>query len=140
VDKVKLEKSVFRYIEHELYNYKYTLQTIEDLRENIIDSVPLRETVPSAGFISDPTARKATKLVTNTALARMTRTVAAIEKALNRLNQDHRAVFELKYCQALPWKRVCDEMPVSERTYFRLRRELVYMVAMELGLAESWQE
>ena len=137
---MKLEKSVFRYIEHELYNYKYTIQTIADLRENIIGAVPLRETVPGTGYISDPTARKATKLVTNTALARMTRTVAAIEKALNRLNQDHRAVFELKYCQFLPWKKVCDELPVSERTYFRLRRELVYMVALELGLAEAWQE
>lgn len=137
---MKLEKSVFRYIEHELYNYKYTLKTIEDLRENIIDAAPLRETVPSVGFISDPTARKVTKLVTNTALARMTRTVTAIERALDRLNQDHRAIFELKYCQSLPWKKVCDELPVSERTYFRLRRELVYMVALEMGLAESWQE
>jgi hypothetical protein len=29
---------------------------------------------------------------------------------------------------------------VSERTYFRIRRELVHMVATELGLAESWQD
>ena len=137
---MKLEKSVFRYIEHELYNYRYTVQTIQELRESIIDAVPLKETVPGTGYISDPTARKATKLVTNTALARMTRTVAAIERALDKLKQDHRALFELKYCRAIPWKRICDEMAISERTYFRLRRELVYMVALEMGLAESWQE
>ena len=137
---MKLPRAVFRYVEHELYNYDTTLAEIEAIREGIIEAPPLRETVPSTGYISDPTARKGTQLVTNTALVRMTRTVAAIDKALARLNDDHRAIFELKYRQGMKWRQVCGEMPTSERTYFRLRRELVLMVACELGLAESWQE
>jgi len=142
---VKLEKAVFKYVEHELYNYQYALQEIEDLREDIIESVPFKETIPGSGHISDPTARKAVKLITNKAIKRMSDTILAIERALDRLNPDHRAIFELKHCQRLPWQKVCEEMPVSERTYFRLRRELVYMVALEMGLlkinlAESWQK
>lgn|GEM_PF-1174358 len=137
---MKLEKSVFRYIEHELYNYRRTMQAIKELQESIIDSAPVREVVPGAGFISDPTARKATKLITNTALRRMTDTIKDIDRALSRLKPEHKAIFELKYCKALPWKRVCSEIPVSERTYFRLRHELVYMVALEMGVAEIWQE
>ncbi len=140
VGKLKLSRAVFRYIEHELYNYDTTLTEIENIRVDIIEAPPLRETIPSSGYISDPTARKGTQLVTNTALVRMTRTVAAIDKALQRLNDDHRAIFELKYRQGLKWQQVCQELPVAERTYFRLRRELVLMVACELGLAESWQE
>ena len=131
---MKLDRAVFRYIEHELYNYDETKKEIEELREDIIERAPLKETVPNMGYISDPTARKALKLVSSTAIARMERTVRAIERALARLSDDHRQLFELKYRQCLPWKRVCELMPVSERTYFRLRRELVIMVAFEMGL------
>ena len=74
---MKLSRAVFRYIEHELYNYDTTLTEIENIRVDIIEAPPLRETIPSSGYISDPTARKGTQLVTNTALVRMTRTVAA---------------------------------------------------------------
>ena len=138
--KVKLNRAVFRYIEHELYNYDSTMEEIEFIRENIINAPPLRDAVPGTGYVSDPTAKKATKLITNTVLMRMARTVSAIERALKRLNTDHRAVFELKYRQGLRRQQVCVEIPTSERTYFRLRRELVHMVALEMGLAESWQE
>ena len=137
---MKLPRAVFRYIEHELYNYDNTLNEIQRMRDEIIDAPPLRETIPDAGYISDPTAKKATKLVTNTALVRMTRTVAAIDKALSRLPENRRALFNMKYRQDLPWQQVCVEMSVSERSYFRMRRELVEMVALELGLAESWQD
>jgi len=139
-EQVKLSRAVFRYIEHELYNYDQTLAEIEFIRDDIIEAPPLKEAVPSTGFISDPTGRKAAQLVTNTALARMARTVKAIDKALARLTDNHRALFDLKYRQYLSWQQVCQELPVSERTYFRIRRELVQMVATELGLAESWQE
>ena len=45
----KINKAVFRYIEHELYNYDSTKKTIQLFRESIIESTPLKETVPSAG-------------------------------------------------------------------------------------------
>lgn len=137
---MKLPKAVFRYVEHELYNYDYHLERIQQLRQDIIEAQPLRETVPNIGYISDPTGRKGTELVTNTALARMADTIKRINRALQRLGDDHRTIFELKYRQGLKWQQVCEEMPVAERTYFRLRRELVYMVAVELGLVEGWQE
>lgn len=138
---MKLARAVFKYVEHELYNYDLTKKIIDELREDIILSTPYKEAVGSTkAGVSDATAKKAVKLVSSVTLARMTRTVMAIDRALARLTDDHRQLFELKYRQALPWQRVCDEMPTSERTYFRLRRELVLMVAVELGLAESWQE
>lgn len=138
----KIPRAVFRYIEHELYNYEATKKEIKELRKDIILSSPPREIVAANGdrHYSDTVKVKAVKLVTSTALARMSRVVTAIERALARLTEEHRRIFELKYCQCLPWQQVCNEMPTSERTYFRLRRELVLMVACELGLAESWQE
>ena len=138
---MKLARAVFKYIEHELYNYDLTKKLVDELREDIILSAPYKEAVGSTkAGVSDATAKKAVKLVSSITLARMTKTVIAIDRALARLTDDHRLLFELKYRQALPWQKVCDEIPTSERTYFRLRREVVYMVAAELGLAESWQE
>lgn len=131
-----IPRAVFRYIEHELYNYEETKKKIYELREDILEEmpVPFKEVVPGTGHISDPTARQATKLVTSTALKKMVDNVTAIDRSLDRLNDDHRQLFVLKYQHALHWKKVCSEMPVSDRTYFRLRRELVLMVAAEMGL------
>ncbi|MDS1030726.1 hypothetical protein RDV78_09700 [Bacillota bacterium LX-D] len=91
-------------------------------------------------YTSDTTARKAIKLVSSKVLATMNRNISSIDRALSRLSEEHQKLFQLKYRGNLPWQKVCDEMPTSERTYFRLRRELVAMVALEMGLAESWQE
>lgn len=137
---MRLNRAVFRYVEHELYNYDNTLVEMQNLREDEIDRTPTRETVPGKGYVSDPTAKKAVNLVSSNAINRMTNVVKAIDRALARLTDNHRALFELKYRQALPWQQVCRELPSSERSYFRMRRELVIMVAVELGLAETWQE
>lgn len=137
---MRLNRAVFRYVEHELYNYDNTLVEMQNLREGIIDRTPTRETVPGKGYVSDPTAKKAVNLVSSKAIKRMTTVVNAIDRALARLTDNHRALFVLKYRQALPWQQVCRELPTSERSYFRMRRELILMVAVELGLAETWQE
>ena len=131
---VRLNKAYWRYIENELYNYDDTKQNILNLREDIIDHTPTRETVPGKGYVSDPTEKKAVNLVSSKAIKRMTNVVNAIDRALARLTDNHRALFELKYRQALPWQQVCRELPTSERSYFRMRRELILMVAVELGL------
>lgn len=130
-----MERAVFRFIEHELFSYERTKQEIQELREEIMsDSSAPRDSMPGRGYVSDTTARKAIRLMTNTSLARMTRTVAAIDRAMCRLNENHRALFELRYKQKMPWQEVCEMIPISERTYFRMRRELVMAVGREIGL------
>jgi RinA family phage transcriptional activator len=137
---VKLPKAVFRYVEHELYNYDHNLELIKQFQDDVIYAQPTKEVVPNVGYISDPTSKKAIKLVSSDFLLKMLDRINRINRALQRLGDDHRTIFELKYRQGLKWQQVCEEMPVAERTYFRLRRELVYMVAVELGLVEGWQE
>lgn len=134
-----IDKSVFRYIEHELYCYDATKHSIEELRDEIISGKSGAMLVPGTGYVSDPTAQKAVKLVSSPALAHMERTVRAIERAIDRLSEEHAQLFELKYRQNKHWKRVCIEMPTSERTYFRLRKELVLAVACELGLVNAYE-
>jgi len=98
---VKLNRAVFRYVEHELYNYDNTLVEMHNLREGIIEAPPLREAVPGTGYVSDPTARKATQLVTNTALARMARPVAASSGRRKKLKR-RRDRWQLNVIDAWP--------------------------------------
>jgi len=132
----RIPRAIFRYIEHELYNYDLTCSELEQLRQEIISaSASPGYVVASEGCgVSDSTGRKAVRLVTNAAIARMTRTLAAIDRALVRLQPHHRKLFELKYRKCKPWQEICMEMYIEERTYFKYRRELVVMAALEMGL------
>lgn len=131
---MKLNRAVFRYVEHELFNYDETLKLIKELQQNIIEGTPFKETLSSGGYISDPTAQKAVKLVTSTAIARMEMNARAINRALKLMPEQHRLLFELRYRQGKPMQQVCDEIPASERSYFRWRKEIVEVVAREMGL------
>lgn len=142
---MKIPRAVFRYVEYELYGYEQTKKEIQELREDMLEDRPALIEVASiskSGQISDPTAQKVTRLLTSRVLKKMADNICAIDRALSRLNDEHRQLFVLKYLQALPWQKVRSDIPISDRTYFRLRRELVSMVAVEMGLilAESWQE
>lgn len=131
---MRIERSIFRYVEHELYCYDTTKKLLKEIEEDIIYSQPVRETIGNVGFVSDPTARKAMKLISSPYLAHMTRVVNAIDNTLARLTDDHRKLFEYKYRQCLPWQRICSLLAVSESTYFKLRHEIVAGVALQLGL------
>ena len=134
---MKLDKAKFRYIEHELYNYDLTKLEIEELRVDIISGTPQKDdntTGIQTTRISNPTAARGEKLVTSKAIVQMERVIRAIDRALARLNDTHRMLFELKYRQALSWQGVVVQMAVCDRSYFGYRLDLVKMVALELGL------
>ncbi|NPV90091.1 MAG: hypothetical protein HPY50_04855 [Firmicutes bacterium] len=130
----RIERAVFRYIEHELFRYDATIDDILEIREEIIEEEYAPEVKVSGGQLNDATRRRATRLATDAVLIRMTRVVVAIDRALDRLGDRHRLLFELRYRRLLQWPQICLEMSISERTFFRMRRELVLMVGSELGL------
>lgn len=131
---MKIGRAVFRYVEHELFNYAETKLLLRELQQSVIESTPYCETIPSSGHISDPTANKAIRLVTSTAIARMERNVRAIDRALKLLPEQHQMLFNFRYKQGKSMGIVCDEIPTSERSYFRWRKEIVEVVAREMGL------
>lgn len=137
---MRINKAVFRYIEHELFSYETTKSEIEHLRDDVLYSSSIHDGQPKAvGVTSDSTGSKALKLTTSTALMRMERTVRAIESALARLNDTHMGMFALKYKHKLDMVAICNELPISERSYFRVRNEIVIFVGVELGLIHEAQ-
>ena len=131
---MRIDKPLFDYIEYELYAYEKTKEEIELIREDIINSTNAAagEKVNNSN-ISNITESKAIRLTTNTAILNMARTVEAIETALSKLTEDHQKIFTLKYKLGMNWRQVISEMPTSERSYFRLRKEIVLMVGQEMG-------
>ncbi len=127
-----VERAVFRYIESELYGYDDTLRDLRELREEIIHGAPPKSPTRGTGA-SDSTGRKAIRLASSKVLARMERTVRAIDRVLQRLPETHLELYELKYRQGKPWQQVCQELSIARTTYFRIRQEIVMATAMELG-------
>ena len=129
----KLNRAVFRYIEHELYSYDMIKAELRLAEQEIIEGQYYKEVAVSGGMIPDPTGTKIARL---SALreGRMAATIRAIDRALQRLDETHQQVFYLKYRQCLSWQEVCDTIPISQSLYFKKRRELVQMTAQQLGL------
>lgn len=131
-----MDSDTFRFIERQLYNYDETKRRIEELRDTLsYDASPtVREMVPGAGYISDPTANKAIRAVMSSpVLYRMETNIRSIDAALRRLTDSHRQLFHLKYQLDLPVPMVCMRLPISTSGFYKLRRQLIYMVAEEMG-------
>lgn len=130
---MRIDKSIFRYIEHELYNYEETKKELARYREEILEGTPFQE-VSVQTNPGNPTAQKAIKLTSSAFVVQAEKVISAIERSLAILGERYKELFYYKYQKGLPWQEVILEMDISDRTYFRWRRELVAMVGQQLGL------
>lgn len=137
-----MKRAVFRYIEAELYDYHQTKKTLEELKLDIIEEGPQPDLLVVNGEknsrISNPTLNKTTRLLTNKRITKMTETIRAIERVCDRLPEEKQELVRYKYWDGR-WSNqgVADKLNVSLATYYRWRRDVVFGVAIELGLAEA---
>lgn len=130
---MRIDKSIFRYIEHELYSYKQTKKDLALYREQILEGTSSPE-VSVQSSPGDVTANKAVKLTSSAFVVQAERTISAIDRALDMLGDRHKELFRLKYQMGVSWPNITIDMGISDRTYYRLRRELVITVGQQLGL------
>ena len=130
---MRIDKSIFRYIEHELYSYDETKRELARYREDVLEGTHFPE-VSVRSNPGNPTAQKAIKLTSSVFVVQAEKVISAIDRSLNILGDRHKELFKYKYQKGLPWQEVCLEMNISDRTYFRWRRELVMTVGQQLGL------
>lgn len=131
-----LQRAYFKCIEAELFRYQATKQELHDLRMAIIESGGQPE-LPVYTGPGDTTGKKAVKLVTSVGIYEMERRVKAIEKALKeaeRLEPGRMELVRLKYFdKKLTNYGIIKELNISEATFYRWRRELIYSIADKLG-------
>ena len=130
---MKISKSVFRYIEYEMYSYDDIKKELGLYREEVLGGEEKPE-VAVQGGLGDKTANKAIKLTSSKFVLQSERIINSIDRSLELLGDTYIELFRLKYQNGLPWQEVIAEMNVSDRTYYRLRRELVIVVGQQLGV------
>lgn len=136
---IKLKKATFKHVESELYSYKDTLKEIENLRKDIMFCNENEDENIGGGrnnLPSSPTERIATRLATHKRLNKLEEIANAIEKVYTGLPEDYQKLVRLKYWtkpQLKTWEGIAGEIPVSRRTAFNMRDEVVNAVSEVLG-------
>lgn len=132
---MKMNKKVYNYIDFELSNYKSYEKKINEIRNDIIDSSPPpADGQPKGNKTSNPTLDKTIRLSTPLAISRMEYNKACIDRALKKLDKIHNDFFYRNYIKEESVIKICNEMPVGERTYYRLKGKIIEYVAREMGL------
>ena len=134
-----IRNASLRLIEAEIRNYHQTVKDLRELEEAI--ALPgqgefgngTRSTEPG-----DPTPARAYKMMTSAQLLEIRRRVDAIEYML-RVVQASPEPGRYDLIRLAYWDRrftvkgICDQLSISERTYYRWRREALQLVAERLG-------
>lgn len=138
---MKIDKAIFRYVEHELYNYIDTKKELEEMKLDIAEAVVGNIHYDNYSTNKNPgssTETAATQLITNKAIIRATKTINDIDRAKKKLDEEKLELVNMKYNLCMPWQQIIRKLNISDRTYFRWRNEIVAKVAKEMGLI-SWQ-
>ena len=133
---MRIDKKVYKYIDYELLHYEDNKKRLDEIREEILEASPLPpDGQPHGqGGNSNPTEQKAVKLISSVALMKIEKTIGAIDKVYDRLENDHKKFFDWNYKKNAGIVRTCQEVGIAERTYYNMRDKIVYNVGMELGL------
>ncbi|QTL96546.1 DUF1492 domain-containing protein [Iocasia frigidifontis] len=139
--KAGLDNSVFRFVEHELYNYQETIKDLKEINHDDIETKSSGNLLPYDRYSSNrsypwgsSTEDCGIDLITNKIAYRMKRTIEAIGRAKKRLDDEKKELFRLKYQKGMSWQQITIEINISRRTYYRWRDEIVYITAEEMGL------
>lgn len=136
---MKIDKTVYRYIEFELYHYEQYKKEIQLERERILDASPCPpDGQPKGNQVSNPTQDKGIRLIegpTSVAVLKMERVIEAVEGSLKRLSPDHSKIFRMIYINGRKDRYgMCDDIHVSYETFNRYKNDIVKNVGKDLGV------
>ena len=137
---MNLNKTYYRYVEHELFNYKNNLKEYQEIQDDIIGSSSYQSgDRVQTSTLADETASKAIRLTSNARMLQLEKTIQGIETGIRVLRvaaePSKLKLLEMKYfdCQYTD-KRIAVELCISEKTYYRWKNQIVLLMAMHIGL------
>ena len=131
---MKLDKNIYKYVEHELYNYNNSKKELEDLKYEVIEFSKKSDGLPKGNNISNPTEDKVFKIIENERITYLSKIIKNIDHVLNNLDEIYRKLFKLKYIEKNTAKYIFRELNISERTYYNYKNNIVLKVAKRLGI------
>jgi hypothetical protein len=130
---MRLSKEEYKKAEGCLKRYNYNCVTILNIRADIMNlSSSGLDGMPKAKYnISDSVSNSIVQLQENKYLQIALRECKAVEQALLLVNKDSKFVFEQLYIKSRSKWDILNS-GLSERTYFRRKRDLIFAVDKEL--------
>lgn len=131
---IRYLKSVYREVEHWLYNYQQYKAEIEDALENLAYSRSsfASEYVPNSGYISNPVERA--YLEYEKKYGKIERWCKVIEKAMeivkNERNKKKYMLLIMRYFQGLKTAKILEELNIDEHDFYKWKDDIVGLVAL----------
>ncbi len=140
----ELPDAKFRYIEHELYNYKHTLKELDEIDVDDIETESMGNLAPYDKFSTtekyeegSSTEVAAFNRLENKVAVSMLRTVKAVNRMFKQIKKEDKnkaKLFYFKYIEKENRKQIMQELNISKSTFYRWRDEIVLITAEEMGL------
>ena len=128
-----LEKEEYKRAVGVLKRYNYNCINIINIQTDILSlSVAPLSDMPRVPYsVGDTTLKKVLQLEENIELQQSIKEYKAVAQALQLVSQESKMIFELLYIKnKTKWEII--ESGMSERTYFRRKKELILAVNKEL--------
>lgn len=131
----KLNKQVYRYIELELSRYQQTQKDLKEALDDILHEAPVFDNNGGKSYsIGKPTEGKAIRMVSNVRIRRLEKTIEAIEKVYDQLDEGKRRLIHLRYWRdTFTDPGVWKQLNIERRTYYYWKNNVIYRLAKELG-------
>ena len=133
-----LTNATIRYLENELRHYHKNRKDLAAMYEDIEESSPSPpDGMPRGNGASNPTESKAIRIMSTRAIIYLERRLNAIETVLKRYNENSevaKMVQMMYFDQTHTAFGVMGTLHISQKTFYRRRRELMEDLANEIGL------
>lgn len=131
---MRLNKEDYRKSEGCLRRYNYNCITIINLRADAMSvGVPSYDGMPKAPYsISDSVFNQYVKLQEDKELQKALKEYKAVRLAYELVNSDCKEIFNTYYQQQKTKWETIDKLGLSERTFLRRKKDLIYAVDKEI--------
>lgn len=131
---MRLSKEEYKRAENCLRRYNYNRVTILNIRADIMSLGAVNyDGMPKAKYnISDSVSNSIIQLQENKYLQMALKECRAVEQALLLVNKDSKYIFDQLYVKSKSKWDIIDS-GISERTYFRRKKDLIFAVNKELN-------
>ena len=131
IDKHRLSKNIYRYVENEIRLYRHTIKELDKLKDDLINESSIAPEVRGSE-VGDPTFNKAMKLSLNKKIVDMEKCIKAIKKVYDKLTGDKKTVMAEYWIGRYTTPGLAGMLGVDDTTIRRWKRFIVYSVAKEL--------
>lgn len=139
---MRLDKKEYKQAVGCLLRYNYNCMNIINIRADIMGvSIPENDGMPKAPYsISDSVYNQYIRLQEDKELQRSLKEYKAVMLALELVDDVSKGIFEEEFRKSKKKWQVINELSISERTYERRKKALIYTVYKEIKkLAENWR-